>query len=108
MSSTTARAIACPYDGSLAFDSDDTSDLFTLTNCAFSSGFTMSGNGSSNYDDDSFTLEVKVGGLKDGSLIYTRDDEGALHVSGTYGARLLTFRSNVAGKNAGHVSDVTC
>lgn len=85
MSSTTARAIACPYGGTFAFDSDATSDLYTLTDCAFSKGFTMTGNGSYNYDDGVFTLEVNVSGLKDGTLTYTRDSEGVAHVTGTYG-----------------------
>ena len=85
MSSTTARAIACPYGGTFAFDSDDTSDLFTLTDCAFSKGFAMTGSGSYNYDDGVFTLEVDVTGLKEGSLTYTRDGDGLTHVTGTYG-----------------------
>ena len=85
MSSTTARAIACPYGGTFAFDSDATGDLYTLTDCAFSKGFTMTGNGSYNYDDGVFTLEVNVSGLKDGTLTYTRDSEGVAHVTGTYG-----------------------
>ena len=84
MSSTTARAIACPYGGTFAFDSDATGDLYTLTDCAFSKGFTMTGNGSYNYDDGVFTLEVNVSGLKDGTLTYTRDSEGVAHVTGTY------------------------
>ena len=76
MSSTTARAIACPYGGTFAFDSDATSDLFTLTDCAFSNGFAMTGSGSYNYDDGVFTLEVAITGLEEGTLTYTRDSEG--------------------------------
>ena len=85
MSSTTARAIACPYGGVFAFDSDATSDLYTLTDCAFSNGLAMTGSGSYNYEDSVFTLEVNVTGLKEGSLTYTRDSEGIAHVIGTYG-----------------------
>ena len=85
MSSTTARAIACPYGGTFAFDSDATSDLYTLTDCAFSNGLAMTGSGSYNYEDGVFTLEVNVTGLKEGSLTYTRDSEGIAHVIGTYG-----------------------
>lgn len=85
MSSTTARAIACPNSGTFAFDADSTSDHYTLTNCAFSKGFAMTGSGSYNYDDGVFTLEVEVTGLKEGSLTYTRDSEGVAHVNGVYG-----------------------
>ena len=84
MSYTTARATACPYDGTFAFNSDDTSDHFTFTECAFSNGFVMTGNGSYNYDEGSFTIEVDVAGVKDGSLTYIRDSEGVLHVTGNY------------------------
>ena len=85
MNSTTARAIACPYGGIFAFDSGDTGDLYTFTNCAFSNGFAMTGSGAYNTEDGSFILEVDVTGLRDGSLTYTRDNEGSLHLSGTYG-----------------------
>jgi pimeloyl-ACP methyl ester carboxylesterase len=84
MSSTTARASACPYGGTLTFDYGDTGDVFTLTNCAFSQGFIMTGNGSTNYEEGSFTLEVTVTGLKEGSLTYVRDAEGSIRVTGTY------------------------
>ncbi len=88
-SSTNIRAAACPYGGTFAFDSDDTSDLFTLTDCAFSQGFVMTGSGSYNYDDGSFTLEVSVAGLKDGSLTYIRDADWAVRVTGEYGGEAI-------------------
>jgi pimeloyl-ACP methyl ester carboxylesterase len=89
MSYTIARAISCPFGGKFAFDSNDTSDIYTLTECAFSDGFVMTGTGSYNYDEELFTLEVDVTGLKDGSLTYTRDSEGTLHVTGTYGGETV-------------------
>lgn len=85
MSYTTARAVACPYGGTFAFEGGDTGDAFTFTDCAFSDGFAMTGSGSYNYDDASFTLEVNVSGLKDGALTFVRDGEGTASVSGTYG-----------------------
>lgn len=84
MSSTTARASACPYGGTLTFDYGDTGDVFTLTDCAFSEGFIMTGSGSTNYEEGSFTLEVTISGLKEGSLTYVRDGEGSIRVTGTY------------------------
>ena len=83
------RAAACPYGGTFAFDSDDTSDLYTLTDCAFSEGFVMTGSGSYNYDDGSFTLEVNVTGLKDGTLTYVRDADWAITVTGEYGGETI-------------------
>jgi pimeloyl-ACP methyl ester carboxylesterase len=85
MASTTARASACPYGGTLTFDYGDSGDVFTLTDCAFSRGFVMTGSGNTNYEEGSFMLEVEVTGLKDGSLTYIRDGEGSILVTGTYG-----------------------
>ena len=34
-------------------------------------------------------LEVAVTGLKDGSLTYTRNSDGALHVTGRYGGEAV-------------------
>ena len=78
------HAAACPYGGNFTFTSGDTSDTYTLTDCSFSAGFVMTGTGSYNYDDGSFTLEVSVTGLKDGTLTYVRDVEYTLHVTGEY------------------------
>ena len=89
MSSTTARAIACPYGGTFAFDSDSAGDLFTFTDCSFSNGFAMTGSGSYTYEDGVFSLEVNVTGLKEGSLTYTRDSEGVAHVTGLYGGEQI-------------------
>ncbi|MBV6393239.1 MAG: hypothetical protein KPEEDBHJ_02476 [Anaerolineales bacterium] len=83
------QAIACPYGGTLAFDADETGDLFTLTDCAFSQGFAMTGSGSYNYDDGSFTLEVNVAGIKDGVLVYVRDADYAIRVTGEYGGEAV-------------------
>ncbi|MCE7919682.1 MAG: hypothetical protein DYG85_09240, partial [Chloroflexi bacterium CFX1] len=83
------NAVACPYGGTFAFDSNDSGDLFTLTDCAFSDGFAMTGSGSYNYDDGSFTLEVNVAGIKDGVLVYVRDADYAIRVTGEYGGEAV-------------------
>ena len=83
------RTIACPFSGNFSFDSTDTADVYKLTNCAFSQGFVMSGDGSYNYDDSMFKLEVKVTGLKEGSLTYTHDGDGNTHVTGTYAGQTV-------------------
>jgi len=79
------NAIACPYGGTFAFDSDDTGDHYTFSGCAFSKGFALTGGGSYNSDSGLFTIEADVTGLKKGSLTYTRDSDGAIKVVGTYG-----------------------
>ena len=81
----TPTSLGCPFGGTLAFDATDSGDALTLKECSFSKGFVMTGSGANNYDDGSFTLEVQVTGLKSGTLTYTRDGDGNLHVTGTYG-----------------------
>jgi pimeloyl-ACP methyl ester carboxylesterase len=81
----TPTSVGCPFGGVLSFEATDTGDSMTLKDCAFSEGFIMTGSGSNNYDDGSFTLEVNIAGLKDGSLTYLRDGNGAVHVTGMYG-----------------------
>ncbi len=83
------NAIACPYGGTFTFEFGDTSDQYTLSNCAFSQGFVMTGSGSYDYDSGLLTLEVDVTGLKEGSLTYTRDSDYALHVTGEFGGETI-------------------
>lgn len=80
----TPTSVGCPFGGTLSFEVTDTGDAYILENCAFSEGFTMTGSGSANYDENLFTLEVNVSGLKDGTLTYIRNGESTLHVTGTY------------------------
>jgi len=85
----TPTSVGCPFGGVLSFDTADTGDSFSLDGCSFSEGFSMTGSGSYNYDEELFTLEVDVTGLKDGSLIFTRDGNGSVHVTGTYGTETI-------------------
>jgi hypothetical protein len=80
----TPTSVACPFGGTLFFETTNTGDSLSLADCSFSSGFSMTGSGSNNYDEDWFSLEVHVSGLKSGALTYTRDGNGSLHVVGTY------------------------
>jgi pimeloyl-ACP methyl ester carboxylesterase len=85
----TPTNVGCSFGGTLSFEKTDTGDSMTLKDCAFSKGFVITGSGSNNYDSGSFTLEVDVAGLKSGTLTYTRDGDGNLHVSGTYGGKAV-------------------
>lgn len=85
----TPTSVGCPFGGTLSFEATDNGDSFSLDACSFTNGFSLTGSGFYNYDGGSFTLEVDVTGLKDGSLTYIRDSEGALHVTGTYGGEAV-------------------
>lgn len=77
-------AVACPFGGRLAFESVEWGEAFELMDCAFSKGFIMTGKGSFDYEANVFTLDVHLSGLAEGALVYTRDGEGRLHVTGAY------------------------
>lgn len=83
----TPTSVGCPFGGTLAFEPGDDGDEFTLADCAFSAGFTMTGSGLYSYDDASFTLDVEVTGPAGvaGDLAYERNENGAIHVTGEYG-----------------------
>ncbi|NUM46410.1 MAG: alpha/beta fold hydrolase [Anaerolineales bacterium] len=85
----TPTTVACPFGGTVAFSLSDTGEAYTLTQCAFSEGLILTGTGG--YDDESgaFTLDVTVTGLQEGVLLYTRDAEGAITVTGTYGGETI-------------------
>jgi hypothetical protein len=82
----TPTSVGCPHGGTLAFEPGDEGDVFTLTGCAFSAGFAMTGSGLFSYADAGFTLDVSVvgpAGAK-GELVYERNENGAIHVTGEY------------------------
>jgi hypothetical protein len=80
----TTTTFGCPDGGSWKFESSDTGEIYTLRECAFSTGFTMSGDGSYNYDQGLFTLNLSVSGLATGTLLYTRDADDKTHITGNY------------------------
>lgn len=79
-----STSVGCPYGGTLKLESTDSADHFTLTGCAFSSGFGMTGAGEYVSDADRLTLDVNVAGSKAGALTYTREGDG-IRVTGEYG-----------------------
>ena len=86
---STPTSIGCPFGGVMSFEATGTSDSFSLEACSFTSGFSLTGSGLNNYDDGTFTLEVTVSGLKEGTLTYIRDAEGTRSVSGEYGGEAV-------------------
>ena len=81
----TPTSVGCPFGGVLSFEAMEDIDSFSLSACSFTNGFSLTGSGSANHADGSFTLEVTVTGLKDGTLSYIRDATGTRSVTGTYG-----------------------
>ena len=81
---TTPTTAGCTYSGTISFEPAEAGEAYTLNDCAFSKGFAITGSGSLDYETSLFTLQVKVSGLADGELTYTRDQDGVCSVSGTY------------------------
>ncbi len=80
----TPTSVGCPRGGRLTFEAVEQGEALSLAECAFSDGFVMTGDGSYNYEDGLFTLDVIVSGLAQGSLAYTRDADWNQHVRGVY------------------------
>lgn len=89
----TPTSVGCPYGGTLAFAPSDVGERLTLNGCAFSEGFILTGNGAYDYNAGRFSLDVTVTGLADGSLSYTREDDGAIYVKGTYAGQAVDLSS---------------
>jgi pimeloyl-ACP methyl ester carboxylesterase len=80
----TSRSVGCPFGGTLQFEPSEEGESLTFNDCAFSEGFVLTGIGNYNYDADRFTLTVSVAGLERGDLVYTREGDGTISVSGDY------------------------
>jgi pimeloyl-ACP methyl ester carboxylesterase len=85
----TPTSVGCPYGGTLSFEPSDIGEIFTLNGCTFSQGFVMTGTGMYNYDEDLFSLDIAVTGLADGHLVYTRESDGSLRVTGDYAGNAI-------------------
>ena len=80
----TPTSVGCPFGGTFSFEPSDAGEKFTFTDCAFSEGFALTGEGIYNYDDETFMLNVSVSGIARGTLTYTRDADYNLSVTGEY------------------------
>jgi len=83
----TPTSVICPYGGILSFEATDDGEAFVLADCAFSKGFVMNGDGTYNYDEELFTLNVVISGLENGALVYSRDIDWIRNVSGEFGGQ---------------------
>jgi len=79
---------ACTTGGVIGFASErDNGDQFRLSDCAFFSGFNMTGTGS--YKGKVFTLDVRIAGFETGRLTYTKDANGKITVTGEYAGKQI-------------------
>jgi pimeloyl-ACP methyl ester carboxylesterase len=65
----------CALGGTLGFEPDGAKYAFTLSACAFTRNFTMTGTGSYNPDKDRFILEVTLTGRWQCDLKYVRSND---------------------------------
>jgi pimeloyl-ACP methyl ester carboxylesterase len=82
--SATPTSLGCTFGGTLAFEPSDNGHTFTLTNCAFSKGFIMTGMGEYNSGTELYSLDVTVSGISQGTLKYELQSDGTIHVTGKY------------------------
>ena len=80
----TPTAIGCPFGGTFSFMMTDEGEKFSFFQCAFVDGFALTGDGLFSYDDETLTLHLSIRGLASGALVYTRDADGNISVTGTY------------------------
>jgi pimeloyl-ACP methyl ester carboxylesterase len=81
---------ACPYGGSFTFSPSDTGETYTYKDCAYTKGFTMTGDGSYASSSGVLTLKSEVGGKKTGTLTYTKNySDGKSSVTGEYGGETI-------------------
>ncbi len=92
---TKTIAAGCTYGGSITFDPMDNGiQKMHLKDCAFSKGFSLTGDGE--YADNTINLDVTVSGLKEGHLSYSQDADGNSKVTGEYGGEKVALSSSVS------------
>ena len=71
----TPVSVGCTFGGTFAFEPAPTGANFTLTNCAFTGSFMMTGTGSYDPTTDTFSLKVDTAGRWQCSLDYTHSGD---------------------------------
>lgn len=83
---------ACPFGGSFTFGPGGSGETYSFTNCEFTQGFAITGNGGFDYDTGIFSLETQVSGEKSGSLTYEHNYRaGTISVTGEYGGETINL-----------------
>jgi hypothetical protein len=87
---TEDTSFACPYGGSFTFGPGGSGETYNFSECAFTRGFAITGDGGFDYDASTVTFEAEVSGDKSGSLTFTYDyRSGKAHVTGDYGGETI-------------------
>ena len=85
----TLTSVGCPFGGALSFANAGGAQAFQLDSCAYSDGFVVTGAGVYDPAADRFTLDVRITGLAEGALVYSREGDGSTHVSGDYAGQAV-------------------
>ncbi len=86
-------SVGCPFGGTLTYDAaGDTDQAVHLTDCAFSKGFVLTGNGT--FADGAFNVIVKVTGLKEGQLTYSQDADGNTTLTGNFAGEKIDLSNS--------------
>jgi len=86
-------SVACPFGGSFTFGPSDAGEAYTLENCVYTKGFSLTGTGGYDYENGLFSIEAQVGGDTTGTLTYTRDaKDGSASVTGEYGGETIDLQ----------------
>ncbi len=92
-SSSDTIKVGCTYGGSIEFKpADDEKQEFNLDHCAFSKGFSLTGNGSLK---DGVSMDMEISGLKTGHLTYTQDADGLSQVKGKIDGKEIDLTSAI-------------
>jgi hypothetical protein len=85
----TPVSAGCDYGGSITYTPIDAGTQVALTGCEFTPNVPITGTGSTNDDAGSFEMTITSGLDK---LTYTRDGDGAVHVTGRYNGKKVDLK----------------
>jgi pimeloyl-ACP methyl ester carboxylesterase len=89
---TEDTTFACPFGGSFMFGPGGEGEVYSFTDCEFTTGFAITGTGGFDYNTGIFSLETQVSGDKSGSLTYESNYRvGTISVTGEYGGETINL-----------------
>lgn len=84
------ETFACPFGGSFTFGPSNAGETYSYDNCSFTNGFSITGTGNYDYNQNVLTLNAEVGGAKSGTLTYVRNyNDGTALLTGEYGGESI-------------------
>ena len=85
----TPISAGCDYGGSITYTPIDAGTAVTLNGCEFTPNVPITGTGATNDSSGAFEMNVTSGA---DTLKYTRDGDGAVHVSGRYNGKKVDLQ----------------